>query len=233
MRFRMMFSVLLAFAAPVAVAPIAVTAQEGEAPLPPVEEKVLPGNNNLRALGQIQDYMKAVTSLKASFRQHAPNGTVAQGTLYLERPGYIRFDYTDETPFLVVADGKTLNFVDYEIGQVSKWPVKDTPLRALLGNSVDLAALGAHIELDPAGATGVIALTAQDNDRPELGTITLYFRQKDETKGGLQLNSWAVVDAEDRVTYVELSNQQVNIKLDDKLWEFEDPRGLSKRRRPR
>ncbi|WP_417449137.1 LolA family protein [Kordiimonas sp.] len=222
----MMFSVLLAFSAP-------ALAQESDDALPPLEEKVLPGNNNLRALGQIQDYMKAVTSLKAKFRQQSPNGLVAEGTLYLERPGYIRFDYSDDTPFLVVADGKTLNFVDYEIGQVTKWPVKDTPLRALLGNSVDLAALGAHIELDPAGATGVIALSAQDNDRPELGVITLYFRQKDETKGGLVLNSWAVVDAEDRITYVELSDQQVNLALNDKLWEFDDPRGLSKRRRPR
>ena len=160
MRFGVMFSVLMALAVP-------ATAQDRqEDKLPPVEEHVLPGNQNLRALGDIQDYMKAVTSLKARFRQHSPNGTVAEGTLYLERPGYIRFDYTDDTPFLVVADGKTLNFVDYEIGQVSKWPVKDTPLRALLGNSVDLAALGAHIELEPAGAEGVIALTAQDNDRP-------------------------------------------------------------------
>ena len=231
MRFRMMFSVLLAFSLPAAPAPL--WAQDSDSPLPPVEEKVLPGNNNLRALGEIQDYMKAVTSLKANFRQHSPSGMVAQGTLYMERPGYIRFDYTDDTPFLVVADGKTLNFVDYEIGQVTKWPVKDTPLRALLGNSVDLAALGAHIELEPGGATGVIALSAQDNDRPELGTITLYFRQKDDSKGGLTLHSWAVVDAEQRTTYVELSKQEVNVPLDDKLWDFEDPRGLAKRRRTR
>lgn len=227
MRFGVMFSIVLALTLP------AAAQQTAEDELPPLEEKVLPGDRNLQALGDIQDYMKAVTSLQAKFRQHSPNGTVAEGTLYLERPGYIRFDYTDDTPFLVVADGKTLNFVDYEIGQVSKWPVKDTPLRALLGNSVDLAALGAHIELEPAGAAGVIALTAQDNDRPELGTITLYFRKLDDTKGGLMLNSWAVVDAEDRVTYVELSDQQVNVKLEDKLWEFEDPRGLAKRRRTR
>lgn len=227
MRFGVMFSVLLALSLPA----FAQDKQEDE--LPPVEEKVLPGDQNLRALGDIQDYMKAVTSLQAKFRQHSPNGAIAEGTLYLERPGYIRFDYTDDTPFLVVADGKTLNFVDYEIGQVSKWPVKDTPLRALLGNSVDLAALGAHIELEPAGAKGVIALTAQDNDRPELGAITLYFRKVNDKKGGLLLNSWAVVDAEDRVTYVELTDQQVNVALADTLWEFEDPRGLAKRRRTR
>ncbi|WP_020398589.1 LolA family protein [Kordiimonas gwangyangensis] len=227
MRFGVMFSLMMALSLP------AAAQQKVEDELPPLEEKVLPGDQNLRALGDIQDYMKAVTSIKAKFRQHSPNGTVAEGTLYLERPGYIRFDYTDDTPFLVVADGKTLNFVDYEIGQVSKWPVKDTPLRALLGNSVDLAALGAHIELEPAGAKGVIALTAQDNDRPELGTITLYFRKINDTKGGLQLTSWAVVDAEDRVTYVEIRDPQINVDIEDKLWTFEDPRGLSKRRRVR
>ncbi|WP_417465655.1 LolA family protein [Kordiimonas sp.] len=224
MRFRMMFLVTFGLLAP------AVYAQDS---LPPLEEQTVAEDNNLKALRQVQTYMDEVDSLTATFRQHAPNGTVATGTLYLERPGRIRFDYADDTPFLVVADGKTLNFIDYEIGQVTKWPVKDTPLRALLGGSIDLASLGANIELEPAGATGVIALMAQDTERPELGTITLYFRQTDGFAGDITLTSWAVVDAEDRVTFVELSDQSQNVSLDDKLWEFEDPRGLAKRRRTR
>lgn len=224
MRFRMMFLVMMGLLAP------AVVAQDE---LPPLEEQTVTEDNSLKALRQVQTYMDEVESLTASFRQHAPNGTVATGTLYLERPGRIRFDYVDETPFLVVADGKTLNFIDYEIGQVTKWPVKETPLRALLGNSIDLGSLGANIELEPAGATGVIALMAQDSERPELGTITLYFRQTDGFAGDIMLTSWAVVDAEDRVTFVELSGQDQNVSLDDKLWEFEDPRGLAKRRRIR
>ena len=201
--------------------------------LPPLEEQTIDESGSLKALRQVQTYMDEVTSLEASFMQRAPNGNVANGKLYLERPGFIRFDYTDTTPFLIVGDGKTLNFVDYEIGQVSKWPIKKTPLRALLGGSVDLASLAASIEVEPAGVPGMLALSARDVENPEQGEITLYFKQEPAAPSGLQLISWSVVDAKGELTYVELSDQQVNTQLAASLWQFEDPRGLAKRRRTR
>ena len=228
MRFRMMFCVVAGLGS---VSGAALCLDKAD--LPAVEEQAIAEDNSLKALRQIQTYMEDVTSLKADFRQHAPGGNLATGTLYLERPGHIRFDYSDDTPFLIVADGKSLNFIDYEIGQVTKWPVKDTPLRALLGGALDLASLGARIDIEPAGAKGVVALAARDGDHPELGEITLYFRQQDGFDAGLTLLSWSVVDAQDQMTYVELSDTETNVVLDDTLWTFEDPRGLTKRRRVR
>ncbi len=201
-----------------------------EAALPPVEEQSVAENNSLKALAQVQHYMDTVQNLKADFIQSSPDGTLTQGTLYMARPGHVRFDYTDDTPFLVVADGKTLNFVDYEVGQVSRWPVKDTPLRALLGKSTDLASVAANIQLAPAGIEDLIALSAHDVDQPEMGEITIYFK-KSATKGdALTLQSWAVKDAQGAITFVELSNPEENLTLDENLWKFKDPRGLSRRR---
>lgn len=217
----------------VCLALFAFAAHAQEEPLPPLEEQAVEEDVSLKALRQIQIYMDTVTSLKADFRQHAPNGNVAVGTLYLERPGNVRFDYSDETPFLIVADGKTLNFVDYEIGQVTKWPVKKTPLRALLGGSVDLASLQAHIETDARGLDGLTTLTARDPENPEQGQISLFFMADADMPTGLRMFGWEVLDAKGEVTQVELSNQQVNITLEDDLWSFDDPRGLDKRRRTR
>lgn len=208
-----------------------LAAQDTE--LPPLEEQVIEEDLSLKALKSVQTYMETVNTLEADFVQRAPNGNLARGTLFMARPGKIRFDYKDDIPFLVVADGKTLNFVDYEIGQITKWPVKDTPLRALLGSSTDLASVNAHIEAEPSGLKGLIALSARDADKPELGEITVYFEEAPDLAGGLKLLSWVVLDAKGEVTTVELSRQAANIELAENLWEFEDPRGIAKRRRPR
>lgn len=207
--------------------------QEKPLPLPPLEEQDISEDTSLKALGQIQTYFDTVKSLAAKFYQRAPDGGITSGVLSMARPGRIRFDYQGDVPFLVVADGKTLSFVDYEIGQVTRWPVNDTPLRALLGSSTDLASIGGNIEVAPGGVAGLLALHATDVDRPELGRITVYFEETPSADQPLRLLSWAVVDAQGQLTTVELADEQVNVELAAKLWEFEDPRGLAKRRRPR
>jgi len=208
-------------------------AQEKSLPLPPLEEQNIAEDTSLKALSQIQSYFDTVKSLEAKFYQRAPDGAVTGGKLSMARPGKIRFDYEGEVPFLVVADGKTLSFIDYEIGQVTRWPVADTPLRALLGSSTDLASIGANIELAPGGIAGLMALHATDVDRPELGSITVYFEETPNADEKLRLLSWAVIDAQGQLTTVELTDEQVNVEFAAKLWEFDDPRGLAKRRRPR
>lgn len=202
-------------------------------PLPPLEEQAVSEDTALKALRQVQTYMDTVQSLTAEFHQRAPDGGMARGTLSMARPGRVRFDYADDVPFLVVADGKTLSFVDYEIGQVTRWPVKDTPLRALLGGSTDLAAIGANIEVAPGGLAGLLALHAVDVDKPELGQITVYFEEVPGADEQLKLLSWVVTDAQGQITTVELADARVNVPLDGELWDFEDPRGLARRRRTR
>lgn len=205
--------------------------------LPPLEEQVVEEQASLKALKLVQDYMTNVTSLKASFLQRAPGNKLSRGTLYMERPGRIRFDFKDDIPFLVVADGKSINFVDYEIGQVQKWPVKDTPMLAIIGEGFDLASVNAHIELEPGGIANLLSLAASDPDRPELGQVTVYFEQTaaitPAEDAGLNLLSWVVLDATGKATTVEIYDQEINPDLAASLWTFKDPRGLSKRRRTR
>ncbi|MCK0070167.1 LolA family protein [Kordiimonas laminariae] len=214
----------------IALSAVPATAQDNS--LPPLKEETVVEAPTLKALKLVQTFMDEVKSLKAHFVQMAPGGNRSEGTLYMARPGKVRFDYDGDIPFLVVADGKTVNFIDYEIGQVTKWPVKDTPLRALLGDSTDLASINAHIEYEPSGIEGLVALTAQDPDKPEIGRITVYFEEAD-VPGGLKLLSWGVVDAQGQLTTVELSKQEANLPIADKRWSFDDPRGVNKRRRNR
>jgi outer membrane lipoprotein-sorting protein len=207
-----------------------VIAQEA---LPLLEEQVIAENTSLKALKLVQNYMRDVKSLRANFVQRAPGNILSRGTLSMQRPGKIRFDFKDDIPFLVVADGKTINFVDYEIGQVQKWPVKDTPLLAVIGEGFDLASVNAQITLAPEGMEGILSLVASDPARPEMGKITVYFEQTPDQAHPLRLLSWVVLDAQGQTTVVEIFDQEINPSLAAKLWTFDDPRGLAKRRRTR
>lgn len=202
--------------------------------LPPVTDQVvLEPTAYAAALTSIRANLAGTDRLQAKFRQTNPSRTINEGILSLERPGRIRFDYSDETPFLIVSDGTVLSLIDYEVGQVTKWPVDDTPLRLLLQKDVDFAELGASIMLNPAGLEDHVAMRAQDPDRPELGLITIFFRTSETAPGGLELVSWVVEDAQNRVTVVELYDADYTPDLQESLWTFEDPRGSAKRRNVR
>ena len=203
----------------------------------PLPQETIEAAPVVLAYNKVQTYLAGLTSFKAKFRQENPGGNVAQGTLYMARPGRIRFDYTGFTegasddggtvPFLVVGNGETIDFIDYEIGQVTKWPIDDTPLGILIGKKTDLAALGAQIQMRPGGMEGYIALRASDPEKPEMGLITVFFREVDE---GVELASWLVEDAQNRITVVEIIDPQHNLELSKSLWQYKDPRGLAKRR---
>jgi outer membrane lipoprotein carrier protein len=65
-----------------------------------------------------------VTDLKAPFRQAAHNRTLnqtveAQGTLYLKKPGRLRWEYRTPTPQEIVSDGTKLWVYTPELKQVN------------------------------------------------------------------------------------------------------------------
>ena len=55
-------------------------------------------------------------TMTANFSQTDARGRVANGTLQMKRPGRVRFAYNGGDPPLV-ADGKTLTFLDHRSGR--------------------------------------------------------------------------------------------------------------------
>ena len=170
-------------------------------------------------LADINASLKGTTSFAADFAQTGADGGVATGKLWLARPGKVRFQY-DRAPILLVGDGRTLSFVDYEVKQVSQWPVKRTPLQILLADEPDLAPL-ARIVSDRADGVDVVA---RDPRRPEFGTITLRFAKSAAAPGGLALRGWTVVDAQGGRSRMALSNVRYNASLSGVRFSFDDPR---------
>lgn len=192
------------------------------------KEPLLAHERDARA--DVLTWLRDVKALKSDFVQIGPDGRATSGTMYLERPGKIRFEYEGDSEILIVADGKTLNLIDYEVDQVTSWPVKDTPLALLLQSDADLAD---HILVsEPAVGplAGTIAVSAEDPKRPEYGTVTFLFSRI--AQGEIALKAWRVMDAQGLTTTVTLAEAELNIDVDDKVFTFKDPR-KSPVRRPR
>lgn len=170
-------------------------------------------------LRRVEDYLNGIKSLESGFIQRGPDGTVTEGTLSLERPGRLRFDYTDDIPLLLVSDGTTLTFVDYEVKQVTRWPIMDTPLGILVAKHIDLR--GDLIVTASEAEGGLLRVTVKDPKRLDEGYITLIFEQNP-----LVLRAWDAVDAQGFVTRVALVNMETNVALADSLFTFKDPRAL-------
>src|SRR3546814_13287908 len=66
----------------------------------------------------------------------------------LKRPGKIRFQYQKGVPLLIVGDGSRLTMIDYEVNQVQSWPVKNSPLGALLDPDRDISRYAKLIPTD-------------------------------------------------------------------------------------
>ena len=83
-------------------------------------------------LDQAVAALRGISTMKANFVQTDRNGQAVSGVMTLKRPGKIRFEYEKGVPLLVVSNGKSMYMIDYEVNQVQRWPINNSPLGALL-----------------------------------------------------------------------------------------------------
>lgn len=176
-------------------------------------------------LAAVQAHLRAVTSMTASFTQIDRRGRTLSGTLSLKRPGKIRFEYRNAR-MLIVADGSRLNFLDYEVGQQQSWPIGNSPLAVLLDPSRDLSRFATVIHDD----ANTLMVEARDPRHREYGRITLAFTKVAGAPGGLRLQGWNALDAQNNLTRVLLSGQQFNVPVADSIFRFQPVQGRGPRR---
>ncbi|HEX7711827.1 MAG TPA: outer membrane lipoprotein carrier protein LolA [Sphingomonadaceae bacterium] len=170
--------------------------------------------------------LRGITTLQADFVQTDRNGQRVKGVLTLKQPGKIRFEYEKGVNMLIVSNGSALTVVDYDVKQVQRWPIKNSPLGALLDPKRDLAQYGT---LQPTSSPDVISVQVRDTKHPEYGVITLIFVKKAGAPGGLELTSWVMLDSQNQRTTVRLSNQRYGIAVPDSAFTFRDPRPTTHR----
>ena len=170
--------------------------------------------------------LRGISTMKADFVQTDRSGQSVGGVMTLKRPGKIRFEYEKGVPLLVVSNGKSMYMVDYEVNQVQRWPIKNSPLGALLDPSRDVKKYGKRIST---GHDDVVSIEVRDKSRPEFGVITLIFARDSSAPGGLRLTHWVALDSQNHRTTVRLRNQRYGVAVADSTFKFRDPRRSSRR----
>ncbi len=172
-------------------------------------------------LKQVEAHLAASQSMTANFAQTDSKNRTLTGTLQLKRPGRIRFDYGRGANMLLVGNGKTLTFVDYEVGQKSSWAIAKSPLSVLLSANPDLSRIARIL---PHEDKRILLVRARDSRRPEFGTMILAFVKTPAAPGGLRLEGWTAIDAQNKRTTVKLDGQRYNVAVPESAFTYAEPK---------
>lgn len=177
-------------------------------------------------LEKVSQHLRAVDSMTADFSQTDRKGKVLTGTLTMKRPGKARFQYQKGVPLLLVSDGKALTLIDYQVNQVQRWPIGDSPLSVLLDPNANMSKFA---KIMPSSDSNTVLVQAKDPKKPQYGVITLAFTRSASAPGGLTLQGWVAIDSQNNRTKVVLSNQRFNVPVSDQAFKYKDPRPAGRR----
>ena len=201
---------------------LAAAAAVGLASLAPAGAAALSSEQKTK-LAEVNSYFNSEKTMHGDFIQFGPNGERAEGKFYLARPGKIRFYYNPPSKVDIVADGKSVSVKDRKLATQDIWPLKETPLRFLLAERINLEADAevASVSVEPDLVTVVLA----DNSTFGTGKLTLIF-----DAATTELKQWTVTDAQGYDTSVAIYNTSVNGPTNPKLFTIDYNANLMQRR---
>lgn len=203
---------LLLAAALCALQPTAALSQaRPAAAVAPARPAALTGQPRAEAVAAANAALNAQRAVQGRFRQVAPDGSVATGVFYLQRPGRLRFEYDAPATLLIVADGSVVAVNDRELRTTNRSPLRETPLYFVLKNNVDLNRDARITEVSRQGGTTYIS--ARDRTGQADGLLTMRF-----VGGALQ--GWDVIDAAGALTRVTLTEQRPAGRLEARLFQI-------------
>lgn len=185
----------------------ALAASPALAALPPAAQQ---------SLDKVQDWLRQLKTLQATFVQIAPDGAFTTGRLWIQRPGSLRMQYDPPAQILLVTTDWRLVFYDAKSKQVNYIPVAQTPLGFMLADDPDF---GKDVLVkDVKRRGGEIIITAVRRGQEDQGSVELVFAEQP-----VELRRWTVNEPGKQRTVVTLSDIQLNGKLDQDLFTWRDP----------
>ena len=203
-----------------ALAAAALIALSARADAPPQPVPLTP--QDTADLQRIAAYLNGIHTMYARFQQVSSDGRTAGGQMWMERPGRMRFEYDPPSPILLIADRFYVYYIDKQLVEMSKVGLKSTPAWLLLRDPITFSDL--VVTRFEQGA-GVLRVTVVEAAHPDNGILTMVF-----TDPPMALRQWTIVDQQQRVTTVSLSNAQFGMALDPSLFVYQDPFAASRRR---
>lgn len=174
-------------------------------------------------LAEISSYLNSITTLKSDFRQFNADGSVSTGTLYIRRPGRMRFEYDPPEQALVIAAASAVVIIDKKSNQPPEtYPLRRMPLSLILASDIDLtrASMVRNARFD--GTATIV--TAFVPDEPDAGYIEMAF-----TDAPTRLRDWIIHDAGGGQTKVVLGAFETGINLPSTLFDADREKNRANR----
>ncbi|MGR3501921.1 LolA family protein [Pseudaestuariivita sp.] len=172
----------------------------------------LPAAADKLSLNAISNYLNGLQQAKSPFTQINEDGSISTGTIFIKRPGRIRFEYNPPEQTLVLAAGGEVAIFDEKsnVGP-DRYPLRRTPLSIILAKNVNLnqARMVTGHSFD--GTATVV--TAQDPEHPEYGNIEMKF-----TSGPIELRQWVINSDNGSTTTVILSGLDTRARLNNNMF---------------
>jgi outer membrane lipoprotein-sorting protein len=174
---------------------------------------------------QIEQYFNGIRSLKARFVQSNPNGSVVQGTLYVRRPGRMRFEYDAPSQLKIVADGYQVTMWDPATRDFGQWPIGWTAATFLVRENLSLSGDLRVEKIDR--VNGLLEFTMSQARKPQEGKVIVRLAENP-----LLLRGWTIIDSRGNQVTVSLNDMQTGLQLADSLFKNDSPDPASIRRQP-
>ena len=165
-------------------------------------------------LQRIAGYLNGIRTMSARFQQTAANGGVSSGRLWVSRPGRMRVEYEHPATLALLADAGFVYQWDKELKQTTKIELRSTPAWFILRDPVNFGPDVVVTGYQQGG--GTIRVSVVEAAHPDLGSLTMVF-----TENPLSLRQWTVVDQQGRRTTVNLSDVQIGVALDPRLFQYQ------------
>src|SRR5690349_17940224 len=165
---------------------------------------------------EIERYVNSIRTLQARFVQSNPNGSVAQGTLYVRRPGRMRFEYDAPSKLKVVADGTQVTLWDPATRDFGQWPIGWTAASFLVREPIRLSG---DLTVESLQRTGDgLQLTIVQTRKPQEGKIMVRL-----SENPLALRGWSIIDNRGNKVDVTLTDLKIGGQLADSLFKYDGP----------
>jgi len=152
-------------------------------------------------LQRIQAYLNSIKTVTGKFEQTNTDGSVSNGTIWLSRPGKMRFEYEAPTKTLVVSDGDFIEINDRNTDDIQFVPVKDTPAWLILRDGITLSGDVTVTRFERGPKTFRVTLVQSDDQSNS--SLVLVF-----SDDPLALRQWIVIDPQGQTTSVALTDLQ-------------------------
>lgn len=175
----------------------------------------VPASAQQLSLAEVSAYLNQLQTAQGGFTQINADGTLSTGTLYIKRPGRVRFEYAPPEQSLVVAGGGQVAIFDPRSNTgPDRYPLNQTPLNIILERNVDLTRARMVTGHTSDGTTTTV--TAQDPENPEYGSIQMVF-----TAAPVELRQWIVTDDAGGQTTVILNDLTTGGQIGDILFNIQ------------